>query len=392
MIDLHEVLKITDSINYKLPAEKVYINELFQRILREEIISDVNMPPFDKSAVDGFACRKADLDKPLKLIGTIYAGENKSYLIEPGMCVKITTGAAVPAGADCVIMVEDTVITKNEEIQFTKNASKSNICKLGEDVQQGERLLLPGTLLLPHHLSILASAGYEYVHVSAIPRVGLISTGNELVEPGLYPGKSQIRNSNAYHILAQLKSMGIPAFYGGIVPDDMEIISLRLSELSEQSDVVIITGGASMGEHDHVPTVLHQMGYEVLFNKIAIQPGKPVSFAMRSNKFCFGLSGNPVSSYLQFELLVKSFLYHLMGHHYHFPIVLSEINKSLHRKQSGRLKFFPVAFDKNGRAKELQFNGSAHIAGLRDADGFGLFPQNCETLDAGDKIEVLLIR
>lgn len=392
MKTFHQAIEISKHIDFHMSTERVKLADAYLRVLCEDIVSDINMPPFDKSAMDGFACRKADLKHPLKVLGTIHAGNSSMFKVEPGTCVKIMTGAPVPIGADTVIMFEHTELLDDNHIQFTKSTTKSNICKLGEDVRTGDILMHRGTLLLPHHLAVLASAGFSYIVVSKLPRIALLATGDELVEPHVLPEPSQIRNSNAYNLMAQLKAMGIEVYYGGIVPDNKKIIHSRLMKLLDDHDLIILTGGASEGEHDHVPAVLNELGFEIIYNKIAIQPGKPVSFAATQKKFCFGLSGNPVSSFLQFELVVKPFLYHIMSHNYQHPIVLSEIAGSIERKNADRLKFIPVCFNSHGQAEEVRFNGSAHIAGLTEADGFALFPKECKVLVSGDKIEVLLIR
>ncbi len=392
MLTFHEALKLLSEIDFRMPTARVKLIDSWNRILCEEVVSDIYMPPFDKSAMDGYACRKVDLSKGLKVIGTLYAGSSEKFIIAPGTCVKIMTGASVPAGADTVIMVEHTEQLDENNIRFTKSHSKSNICVLGEDVRKGDILLKRGTLLLPHHISVLASVGYNQVTVSDLPRVALISTGNELVEPHNAPNASQIRNSNAYNLSAQLKAMGIEVHYNGIVADDKEVIRSHIIKLVEHYDVVILTGGASQGEHDYVPEILRELKFKLTFDKLAIQPGKPISFASGNGKFCFGLSGNPVSSYLQFELLVKPFLYHIMSHSYQHPVIMSEIAVRMSRKNADRLKFFPVYFNSRGQVEEVHFNGSAHIAGLTAADGFGLFPQGCKGLESGDKIEILLIR
>jgi molybdopterin molybdotransferase len=392
MHSFHEALETINSVEFRLPAEEVELTGAWNRILYEEVVSDVNMPPFDKSAMDGYACRKADLNTDLKVIGILEAGSVEWYRIIPGSCVKIMTGAPVPEGADTVIMVEDTRMINSDTIRFTGNSVKKNICGLGEDVRTGEILLKPGELLFPHKIAVLASAGYSRVKVSVKPSVALLSTGSELVSPDQKPGKAQIRNSNAYNLHAQLQQMSIDAHYTGIVPDDKEVIRSKLKQLLNDFDVVILTGGVSMGDHDHVPGILQEQKLEILFDRVAIQPGKPMAFAAGRNKFCFGLSGNPVSSFLQFELLVKPLIYRIMGHAYAHPIVFSELAEPVSRKNAGRLKFLPVRFNAAGQAEEVRFNGSAHIAGLCGADGFGLFPENCEALDAGDKMEVLVIR
>ncbi|MGD2034538.1 MAG: molybdopterin molybdotransferase MoeA [Bacteroidales bacterium] len=392
MYTLHEALDILKKNNFTLPAEEVDLKKSVSRILCEDVYSDINIPPFDKSAMDGYACRSEDLSQSLEVIGTLYAGSNEIFRIGPGTCVKIMTGAPVPEGADTVIIQEDTTEEKNNRIRCGKAASKTNICKSGEDVKKGDLVLSSGTFLLPHHIAVLASAGKARVKVSGQPRISVLATGSELVEPDSKPGPAQIRNSNAYQIIAQLQSMNLTAKYQGIAVDDKESVKHILSGLLVSSDMVIVTGGASAGDHDHIPQIFRELDLKLQFTRLAIQPGKPVSFAKGKNKFCFGLSGNPVSSLLQFEILVKPFLFHIMGSMYSPSVVLSEIADPITRKKTGRLKFFPVRFNSSGQAEEIGFNGSAHIAGLINADGFGIFPKGCETLNAGDKIEILLIK
>jgi molybdopterin molybdotransferase len=186
--------------------------------------------------------------------------------------------------------------------------------------------------------------------------------------------------------------MKIPASYAGIVPDEKDLIKTKLKQLLIEADVIILTGGASAGDHDFVPEILQELGMTLHFSHLAIQPGKPVSFATDKEKICFGLSGNPVSSYLQFELLVKYCLYATMSHHYIHPIQLAPLAQNIERKKTERLKFFPVQLNSAGQAEEIKFNGSAHIAGLTGADGFGLFPRECSSLSAEEYIEILRIR
>ncbi len=392
MIALHQALDIFKQIDFRMPIEEVSLPDSIQRILGEDIYSDLNMPPFDKSAMDGYACRSEDLSQSLQVIGILHAGSNIIYKVKPGTCVKIMTGAPVPEGADTVLKVEDMEEDGENAIRLLSSSTKTNICKLGEDVRKGDLVLKSGTLLLPHHLAVLASVGISKVKVSSQPKIAIFSTGSELVEPDQKPGTAQIRNSNAYSILAQLQTINLHADYKGIVEDDKTKIKDLLIELRESYDVLIVTGGASVGEYDFVPLVFKELNLELKFNKLAIQPGKPFSFAADKNTFCFGLSGNPVSAFLQFEVLVKPFLFHLMQHCYSPKIIKAELAEEIHRKKADRLKFFPVTFTTEGQAEELKFNGSAHIAGLTNAKGFGLFPENCKVLNAGEKIEILLLQ
>ncbi len=392
MLNLHEALAILRKTGHTLPTEELPIVQCNRRILAEDILSDTDMPPFDKSAMDGYACRKADLANNLKVTDTEHAGEKSKLKVETGTCIRIMTGAPVPSGADTVVMIEDTKKTDTNTIRVVKLSSKTNICYRGEDVKKGDRVLTKGDILLPQHIAVLASVGKVKAVVYQLPEVALISTGSELVEPESLPKESQIRNSNAYNLLAQLLNLGVKADYRGIVEDDPEKLTLNIRRSLENNDILILTGGASMGEHDYVPKVLQQSGMNIYFRKLAIQPGKPVSFASDGKKYVFGLSGNPVSSFLQFELLIKPFIYKLTGHNYEFPIITADLTDNITRKQADRLKFFPVWLTPEMRISAIRFNGSAHIAGITNADGFGLFPKDTFKLTAGEKIEVLLIR
>jgi molybdopterin molybdotransferase len=392
MIRLNEAIEIIKKIDFRMPLEEVVLTNSYHRILGEDVFSDINMPPFDKSAMDGYACRSEDLTQPMQVIGTLHAGSNETFTVEPGTCVKIMTGAPVPLGANTVIKIEDTGEDGNNAIKFQASSTKKNICKLGEDIKAGELVLKSGTRLLPQHIALLASVGISKVKVSSQPKIAIFSTGSELVEPNQKPGASQIRNSNAYSLLSQLQTMNLDVDYKGIVPDDKKKIKEMVIELRKSYDVLIITGGASLGEHDFVPLVFKELNFELKFNKLAIQPGKPFSFAADKNTFCFGLSGNPVSAFLQFEVLVKPFVFHLMHHNYSPKIITAELAEKIQRKKADRLKFFPVTLNANGQAEEIKFNGSAHIAGLTNAAGFGLFPENCTLINTSKKIEILLMQ
>ena len=211
MLSLHEALEIIQEVKFNMPSEQVDLTDSWNCVLCEDVISDIDMPPFDKSAMDGYACRFADLQKDLELVGTVQAGETSDQIVNAGTCIKIMTGAPIPAGADTVIMIEDTELVSDKFVHVKRASTKRNICLLGEDVKKGDKLLKSGELLQPHKLAVLASAGYAKIRVSKKPRVALVSTGSELVGPGQYPGLSQIRNSNAYNLQAQLSAMGIEA-------------------------------------------------------------------------------------------------------------------------------------------------------------------------------------
>lgn len=390
MISLEEALKIIDVLPPLDTTDKVRLHQALGRILLQDVYADADMPAFDKSAMDGYACRFEDIHMPLKVIDYVPAGTVSASMVQKGQCVRIMTGAPVPAGADCVLMVEHTRNLDAQTIEFTGKNTKSNICYRGEDIKAGEKILESGHRLNPASLAAAASVGVTFLKVAKRPRVAILATGDELVEAHQLPDKAQIRNSNAYNIQAQVLKTGIQAEYLGIVRDTEMALELAISKALNTCDVLLLTGGVSMGDKDYVPQVLEKLGFRILVNKIAIQPGKPVVFAQTGHKYCFGLSGNPVSSFLQFELLVKPLLYRLMGHAYELPWVKMTLDTAVSRKKAERLQFFPVRLS-GGMAQVLEFHGSAHILALAHADGFGTFAIGQEMIESGAYTSVLLI-
>lgn len=390
MKTLKEVYSIISGIEATDKTEEINLQDALGRILAEQVFSDIDMPPFNKSAMDGYACRKSDLKDILEVNEYIPAGFTPHIKIEPGTCAKIMTGAVVPEGADCVIMVEHTETVGPNKIRFIKDSTKENICYLGEDVKKGDCVLNTGVLIKPAHMAIMASVGKTRLKVYTRPEVSVITTGDEIVEPGVKPGASQIRNSNAYNIMAQIRQCGISGNYLGIVKDNSDDIESAITKALNNSDILILTGGVSMGDKDYVPDVLQRSGLELKFDRVAVQPGKPVAFATGKGKYCFGLSGNPVSSLLQFELFIRPLIYKFMGHNYKFPFVTSKLMSGKERKKNDRMQFFPVKLV-DGGALPIEFHGSAHIAGLTTADGFAYFKIDQKIIKEGDEVHVLLI-
>ncbi|NJO92959.1 MAG: molybdopterin molybdotransferase MoeA [Chloroflexia bacterium] len=286
-------------------TEIVSLDNALNRILAEDVFSDMDMPPFDKSAMDGYACRREDISQPLTIIETIAAGSEPKNTLSIGQCAKIMTGAKVPVGANCVITIEDTSLTNDGKVLFIGKNTSDNICKRGEDIISGIHILQMGLLINPQTMAVLASVGKTNVLVAKKLNIGVFCTGSELIEPDKKPSGVQIRNSNASQIVAQITSTGSVANYYGIIADNREKISQKINELLKTNHIVLITGGASVGDFDFIPEIFQQSGFTVHFQKIRIQPGKPVIYATYNKKHIFGLSGNPVSSFLQFELLVK---------------------------------------------------------------------------------------
>jgi molybdopterin molybdotransferase len=362
-----QALEIVLGQDFKAETERVPFQEAVHRVLAEDIFADIDMPPFDKSAVDGYACRMGDIGS-LMIIETIPAGYVPQKRVGPGQCSKIMTGSMIPEGADCVVMVEDTKSAGEDKVLITCERAAKNICFIAEDVRKGDKVLEKGTLIKPAQIAVLASVGAVNPLVSVLPRVSIISTGDELVEPGKFPGKSKIRNSNAYQLLAQVKETPAEGIYCGIASDSPESLNHIMTSGFGKSDVVILTGGVSMGEFDYVPAVMKDLDVEILFKSIAIQPGRPTVFGKRGNQFIFGLPGNPVSSFVLFELMVKPFLRKMMGNN-DIPVLFKlPMGKRYSRRKSERKSLLPVEI-RDGKVFPVEYHGSAHIHSYTKAQG-----------------------
>ena len=387
MITYEEALKTVLNHSYHSGNEAISLQDSIGRVLVEDVFSDVNMPPFNRSAVDGYACRKADIRLPLEVIETVKAGVLPSKKVGPGQCTQIMTGAPVPEGADCVLMVEETIEISIDKIRFTGEDTKANFSPFAQDTREGECVLESGTLIGPQHIGIMAAVGYVNPRVGMKPRVTVISTGDEIVEPNVKPGISQIRNSNGYQLAAQVFQAGAIPEYLGIAPDNEADTFRMISEALAESDVVLLTGGVSMGTFDFVPKILEQSGIEILFRTVAIQPGKPTIFGIKGNKRIFGLPGNPVSCFTIFEILVKPLIWKMMGVEQPVRNLRLPLGMDYQRKRTDRMQWLPVQI-RDGNVFPLEYHGSAHIFSLATAYAIAAIPLGITKLDKGDQIDV----
>lgn len=387
MITYEEALQIVLNHSNATGSETVSLSESTGRVLAEDVFSDIYMPPFNRSAVDGFACRKEDIRQLLEVVETVRAGVFPAKKIGPGQCTRIMTGAPVPEGADCVIMVEETEEITSDKVRFTGEQTKTHISPFAQDVREGERVLASGTRIGPQHIAIMAAVGYINPRVAAKPKVAVISTGDEIVEPFQKPGISQIRNSNGYQLAAQIAEAGAIPYYLGIAPDCEEDTFRFITEALAESDIVLLTGGISMGTFDFVPKILERAGMEILFRTVALQPGKPTIFGIKGNKRIFGVPGNPVSCYTIFEILVKPMLWKMMGVHKPVRNLRLPLGMDYQRKRTDRMQWLPVQI-LDGKVFPLEYHGSAHIFSLATADAIAAIPLGITKLYAGDLIDV----
>jgi molybdopterin molybdotransferase len=391
MISLDEALCIVLAHTPYTPGERIDLEDARSRILAEDVRSDMDMPPFNKSAMDGFACRRDDLDSDLQVIETVLAGNTSQRVIGPGECCRIMTGAPVPEGADCVIKIEDTSAQDNDNVRFTGERTRDNICMRGEDIPKGGIVLRRGELITPQHMSLLASVGCIRPMVASRPGVGIIATGDELVEPDTQPGVAHIRNSNSIQLRAQAQAAGACANYYGIVRDNEKDIEAILKKALAENSIVLLTGGVSMGDTDFVPAVMQTCGLDILFDKVCIKPGMPTTFAASDKALCMGLPGNPVAVFIDFEILLRPFIQKSMGRSQLPRRVYLPLEERLTRKRTERESWMPAIITDKGEVQPCTYHGPAHVGSLHNADALISIPVGVATLEKGEKVQAQLL-
>jgi molybdopterin molybdotransferase len=379
-----------------LPPEPVALPELAGRVLAEEIRAPWDMPRWNNSAMDGFAVRAADClaDHPLKVEGYIPAGGSASCLtVGPGKAVKVMTGAPAPAGCDAIVPVEETE-ERGGRLFITGRVKPGDHLRVqGEDVAKGELVIAAGTVLRPAEINMLASFGYRTAAVFRRPQVAILSTGDELVEPGEELGPAQIYNSNDYSIAAAVKEVGGEPVLLGIARDDRDSLAGKI-EAGLQADVLITTAGVSMGERDLVCEVLEALGVERRFWKVDIKPGRPTAFGLKNGKPVFSLPGNPVSSMITFEQFVRPALLKMMGHRRVFRPVLQAVMQETLAKKPGRVQFLRVRLVNDGQRLLASSSGDQNtgiLSTMLRANAIAVLPAELEQVTAGEVIDVQLI-
>ena len=392
-----------DTINAELfQPNRIYIE--LQRsqnyFLAEDICADRDYPPFNRAAVDGYAFRYADIEagkKSFSVAATIFSGEGFLEKVNEGTCIKIMTGAAVPPGFDVLLKVEHCkesggLVSIPEETL----ASGLNISQRGENVRQGEVIIKKGTKIDERVVHSLAAAGVIQPPVFSLPVVNIVSTGNEIIRVNEQPNEYQIRDSNYYGLLFHLAKLNIfPKMYA-IIKDDEKEINTGLTEALD-CDVLLISGGVSMGDRDFVPAILLELGAKNLFHKVNIKPGKPFWFGHFTRKnsnrktFIFALPGNPFSTLVAYKVFIEPWLYgsfcNAGQRSYYMPLEREKILKG------DRPEYFPAAIStKPGSASTLDalaFHGSGDVTATAGSDGLGFHPIEKRRLEKGDIVEFI---
>ena len=383
MNKFEEIQEQIKSFTTAFRIESVVLEEAFNRVLREDIIADMDMPPFNKSAMDGYACHLEDIENELEVLEVIQAGMLASKKVGKNQCVKIMTGAAIPEGCDCVFKVEESKQVGDDHVLCLNPKTYHNICFQGEDYRNGDVLIKSGTIINTPQMAVLAGAGYARVKVTQRPRITVISTGSELVHPQEKPKPGQIRNSNTNQIVTQLKKMNLDVVQTMMLADDYPLLKTNFLQSLENSDMVIFTGGASVGDFDFVPELLKEFEFKIYWDRTGIKPGNPMTYSQKGNKHVMGLSGNPVSSLAQFEFIAKPVIYKLLGADYKALRIKTTMNFTYKRKKADRIAVVPVIINEEGTIDEIPFHGSAHINALVQANALLEVPLDVTDLDKG---------
>jgi molybdopterin molybdotransferase len=373
-------------------SEPVPVRDALGRVLAQAIVPAINVPAHDNSAMDGYAVRFSDLEKPLKEIGTALAGKPFSGKVGDGECVRIMTGAVMPDGTDTVV-IQEVVKKRGERIIVPPGQKRAqNVRYAGEDLQQGKPVLGNGKLLRPAELGLIASLGIGEVKVKRRLRVALFATGDELASIGTPLKDGEIYDSNRYTVHGMLARLGVEIVDLGVVRDDPAKLEAAFRKASA-ADAIITTGGVSVGEADFIRQMMAKLG-EVLFWKIAMRPGRPMAFGRIGNSYLFGLPGNPVAVMVTFYAFVRDALLHLAGRTDEaFPLLQAKSSVSL-RKVPGRTEYQRgVLQHENGewRVRATGQQGSGVLRSMSEANCFIVLEHERGNVQAGEAVSVQLM-
>ncbi len=400
MLSVHAARTIVLDHSWPLPPATMTLSPaLVGQVLAEAIASDLDMPPYDKALMDGYAVRCSDLaqgEATLTVIEEVPAGRLPRKPVSAGQATRIMTGAPLPEGADAVVMQERTTLAGDRvHIRERPPQPGQHILRRGLEMRQGEIVLDTGVVLGPAHLGLLASVGRISAQLHPRPSVSILTTGDEVVEPGIHPGPGQIRNSNGPMLAAQVvQAGGIPRTLG-IARDEVEHLRTLL-RTGIQTDVLLLSGGVSAGKRDLVPEVLQELGVHPHFHKVEMKPGKPLFFGTLAQTerttLVFGLPGNPVSSFVCFELFVRPALCRLLGHAEPGPVLIHLALDEDFSHRSDRPTYHPAALvnhEEGLRVRTVPWLGSPDLRGLTRADALVVFPAGEHTFRAGQVVPVL---
>jgi molybdopterin molybdotransferase len=391
MISVNEAQKIIVEKTSPLDLEQIRLEDSLGRTLRESVVADTDQPPFDRSAMDGYAIRTDDPSENFKIIAVIQAGDVPTFSLQPGECARIFTGAQVPANAGAVIRQEDTFVEK-KSMRITVRSKETHIRKRGEDMRAASELLSSGDILNPVDLSVMAAVGHIQVKVSRLPRVLHLSSGNELVSPDRTPGPGQIRDSNSLLVKSLVEQAGGEIAAHLHVGDHLDKIIHAARRFTTPYDILLFSGGASVGDFDHAAATLGQLGFTIHFRQVSVRPGKPLIFATKGQQIAFGLPGNPVSHFVTFHLFVRMAMDRLLGRVPANNQLTGELDSDLSEPPNARETYWPASWHVASHGKmsitPQSFQSSGHLTSLLPATGLLCIPANSPVMKKGDLVQV----
>jgi len=376
--------------------ETIRLQDAFHRTLAADVLSPMNVPPHDYSSMDGYAVRHADLSgssNKLKKIGTAFAGHAFAGQVAAGECVRIMTGALIPAGCDSVVMQEQ-VKAEGDIIEIGSGHKRGqNIRLVGEDIVQGSVVLARGQLIRPAEMGLLASLGFNEVSVYRKLKIAIFSTGDELIQPGTALASGQIYDSNRYTLIGLLTELGADILDMGNIRDDKDVVRAVLLKASSQADVIITSGGVSVGEADYIKQLLAEIG-EVVFWKLAMKPGRPLAYGKIGHCHFFGLPGNPVAVMVTFLQFVRNALWELMGQHPKPAFSFQAICTTPIKKAAGRTEFqrgiLTQGEDGIWMVQTTGEQGSGILSSMSKANCFIVLPMEQGNVDKGSVVQIQL--
>jgi len=404
VLDFDEALTTVLQLATSLPllsSESHPLLDCGNRVLAEPVLADRDQPPFNRATRDGFALRASDAANPLKVIGQVRAGEQwQGSKLEPNTAIEIMTGAPIPEGADAVVMIEHTERDSNSIRLLVGRTIRSgeNIVPQGSEARAGQTVLPPGTLIEGAEIALAASSGYADLQIFRRPRVALVATGDELVDLAATPAPHQIRNSNSYGLAALIRNAGGEPIQFPIAPDRRPDLEQTI-RASRHYDLLLLSGGVSMGKYDLVEDVLQALGAEFFFTGVRMQPGKPLVFGRlpaESNpppQFFFGLPGNPVSTQVTFHCFVEPMLRAMAGAGVQQPRFLQATLAEDVAGKTGLMRVLPARLTTNRARPEVRlvsWQGSGDLAANARANCYAVLPPDKDHFAVGDVITILL--
>jgi molybdopterin molybdotransferase len=393
-----EALRIVESASCAPEVETVPLSESLGRALAHDLPALVDQPPFDKSAMDGFAYGDAGQGSAWRMVELLPAGAGPSRALGPGECARIMTGAPLPPGARAVQRVEWTSASEGQGgdtvVRFLKPEDSTNVIRRAENQSAGERLL-DRRILGSADIGILASSGYSRVPVVRRPLVGILSTGDEIAEPGSTLPAYAIYDSNGPLLAAASRACGCDVRSFGIARDEPGLLDGVVSSALRDCDVLLVSGGVSVGDFDYVPRALEAAGVRCAFHGLAMRPGRPTFYGRKGDRAAFGLPGNPVSVFVNFEILVKAHLHRRMGLRYSPRFVSARLASPLSRKTAERVDLVPASLEvSQGEllAKPLPYRGSSMLSVLSDTDALLRMEIGEERIEKGRTVLARLVR